>query len=159
MTGHITIVRNKQVVNDTTFGKMFFTNERGETVEVGHTIELPWRNNARRISCIPCGEYELVEHNSAKFGSVVAFVNPALKVWHMPTDIPREFSETGRSACLIHAANWGKELLGCVAVGKEVVDFGAPNGLGVSSSRPTLNELRAMWGMRRGLTAKIKWAS
>ena len=66
---------------------------------VCYTIELPWLNNQRRISCIPEGEYLLEQRFSTKFG------------WHLHLmNVP------GRDLILIHPANDAKkELLGCIA--------------------------------------------
>lgn len=63
------------------------------------TIERPWINNQRRISCIPEGTYELQKRHSEKFG------------WHLwVKDVP------GRDLILIHPANDAmKELNGCIA--------------------------------------------
>jgi hypothetical protein len=64
-----------------------------------YTIELPWLNNQRRVSCVPEGEYILQKRYSKKFG------------WHLHLkNVP------GRSLILIHPANNAKkELLGCIA--------------------------------------------
>lgn len=64
-----------------------------------YTIELPWLENQRRISCIPEGEYILQKRFS-----------PKLK-WHfLLMNVP------GRDLILIHPANDAKlELLGCIA--------------------------------------------
>ncbi len=66
---------------------------------VCYTIELPWLENQRRISCIPEGEYVLQKRFSPKFK------------WHfLLRNIP------GRDFILIHPANDAqKELLGCIA--------------------------------------------
>ena len=32
------------------------------------TIELPWKNNEPRVSCIPEGRYQLTERESLKYG-------------------------------------------------------------------------------------------
>lgn len=66
---------------------------------VCYTIELPWLNNQRRISCVPEGEYILQKRFSPKFQ------------WHLHLqDVP------GRDLILIHPANDAKkELLGCIA--------------------------------------------
>jgi hypothetical protein len=68
-------------------------------VFVCHTIELPWKENHRRESCIPEGRYELKKRYSPKFK------------WHLLVkDVP------GRSVILIHPANDAlKELKGCIA--------------------------------------------
>ena len=63
------------------------------------TIELPWRDNRRNISCISEGEYEIETRFSKKFQH------------HL---IVKDVS--GRSFILIHPANDAKkELLGCIA--------------------------------------------
>lgn len=62
-------------------------------------IELPWRDNQRRISCIPDGVYPINKRYSPKF-------KDHLLVNHVPN----------RSGILIHPANDAlKELLGCLA--------------------------------------------
>ena len=64
-----------------------------------HSIELPWRENQRNISCIPEGTYELVPRFSKKFNNHLL-----LKNVH------------GRSLILVHPANIAlKELQGCIA--------------------------------------------
>lgn len=64
-----------------------------------YTIELPWRDNKRNISCIPEGAYEIEPRFSKKFQH------------HL---IVKDVS--GRSFILIHPANdANKELLGCIA--------------------------------------------
>ncbi len=68
-----------------------------------HTIEPPWRDNQSNISCIPAGEYPLVEHFSQKFGRVL-----------MLTGVP------GRSWIYIHAGN----LAGDRAQGKKSHSYG-----------------------------------
>lgn len=65
---------------------------------VSYTIELPWKNNEKRKSCIPEGRYLLKEFHSKKHGFV-------LEVCNVPN----------RSAILIHKANDAKkQLLGCI---------------------------------------------
>jgi hypothetical protein len=66
---------------------------------VCYTIELPWLENQRRISCVPEGEYVLQKRFSPKFQ------------WHLHLkNVP------GRDLILIHPANDAeKELLGCIA--------------------------------------------
>lgn len=63
------------------------------------TIELPWKQNAKRISCIPEGVYTLRRRYSEKFK------------WHLVLlEVPE------RSGILIHPANDAlKELQGCIA--------------------------------------------
>jgi hypothetical protein len=68
-------------------------------VLVCHTIELPWRENQKSISCIPEGRYQLQKRYSPKFQ------------WHLLVK-----GVAGRSAILVHPANDAlKELRGCIA--------------------------------------------
>ena len=64
-----------------------------------YSIELPWKNNHTRVSCIPEGKYELVKRWSPKF-------NRHLQVLNVPK----------RNFILIHPANDAlHELKGCIA--------------------------------------------
>lgn len=73
-----------------------------------YTVELPWRDNKPKISCIPPGLYVCRWHISPKFG-------PSYIITNVP----------GRSDCLLHNGNWaGDEALewftnsdGCILVG------------------------------------------
>lgn len=66
---------------------------------VCHTIELPWKENKTKISCIPEGRYELVKRYSRKF-----------KEHLMVKGVPR------RWFILLHPANDAlSELSGCIA--------------------------------------------
>ena len=84
------------------------------------TIELPWKENERRVSCIPEGEYFLKRRRSQKFG------------WHLHLqDVP------GRDLILIHPANDAKkELLGCIAPVSTITGIGKG-----SSSRIAMTEI------------------
>lgn len=63
------------------------------------TIELPWRNNQRNISCIPEGKYEIQPRFSRKFKHHLILKNV-----------------TNRSFILIHPANDAeRDLEGCIA--------------------------------------------
>ena len=72
-----------------------------------HTLELPWLNNSKSLSCIPAGVYDLVHSNSSNFGRCLR--------------IP---SVIGRSGILIHAGNTIKDTRGCILVGLDVNDVG-----------------------------------
>lgn len=76
------------------------------------TIELPWEDNASDQSCVPPGIYELIPYLSPKHGATWRLHNPALNVYGTSA-VP----EGGRSEIEIHAANWARQLLGCIGVG------------------------------------------
>jgi Family of unknown function (DUF5675) len=64
-----------------------------------YSIELPWKNNQARVSCIPEGRYELIKRWSLKFGRHLQVMNVS-----------------GREYILIHPANEAlRELKGCIA--------------------------------------------
>lgn len=150
----LTIVRkHREVVG--TFGDLLI-----DGVYFSKTCELPWVDvnkngfGDKEKSCIPAGDYDLVPHDSEKYGQVVAFVNPALRVFHFEPENP--LPDT-RSTCLIHAANWPRQLLGCASVGEKMQSI-EPNGLGVTASKVTLGRLQQRLGNRKNLKARIEWA-
>ena len=88
------------------------------------TMERPWIPNPdgpggmRRKSCVPYGTYTIIPHHSINFPNTYALVNPSLGVWYQPGDIPKDQS-WGRSAILIHVGNRVRDVVGCIAIGKE----------------------------------------
>lgn len=101
-------------------------NESGErtVVETFFSLELPWQNNARGISCIPLGTYKVKRHVSPKFGKCF---------WLQ--DVP------DRSEILIHPANYTRQLRGCIAPGLTHADLDKDGQLDVISSRKAMQEL------------------
>ncbi len=76
-----------------------------------HTLELPWENNERSVSCIPCGTYLVETTDSPRFGSVFKIL-----------DVP------DRTDILFHRGNWaGRKSMpelhsnvdGCVLLGQD----------------------------------------
>lgn len=87
------------------------------------TLEEPWKDNERKISCIPTGVYRCVPHTGGKFKNV----------WRLE-------NVKGRDAILIHAGNTLKDTEGCILVGAR---FGSLNGKpAVLDSVNALNHLR-----------------
>ncbi len=89
------------------------------------TLELPDRDNKRKVSNIPAGSHRARKHVSPKFGACVHIY-----------DVP------DRSEVLIHPANKVEQLLGCIAVGKFLTDLdgdGADDD--ISNSRDTMKDL------------------
>jgi len=88
------------------------------------TLELPWKDNAVNISCIPPGIYSASKHNSYKHGEVVLF-----------KDVP------DRTYIEIHAGNYTRDIQGCVLVGDSIKYLDGDNILDVTSSLTTLRKL------------------
>ena len=79
------------------------------------TIELPWKNNETKVSCIPEGKYFIKKRYSKKFQ------------WHLDV-----LDVKNRNLILLHPANNAlQELNGCIA---PVTKFSGP-GLGLMSRK------------------------
>jgi hypothetical protein len=83
------------------------------------TMERPWintttsRGGLKGQSCVPPGMYKLERHNSEAHPHTWALVNSDLDVIHWEDkDRPN-----ARCLVLIHAANYARELRGCIAPG------------------------------------------
>lgn len=98
--------------------------EGKEVVFSCKTIELEEDVNAVKDDCIPRGKYQVVKRNSPKYGNHFHILN-----------VPN------RDFILIHAANYSRQLLGCVAVGKAHVDIDKDGLKDVTSSKQTMAEL------------------
>lgn len=92
-----------------------------------NTLELPWRDNKPKRSCIPCGEYDVKVRRSPKFG-----------LTYEVQDVP------GRSYILIHSGNLAGDVAkgylshveGCILLGKY---YGVlEKQLAILCSRPTV---------------------
>lgn len=74
------------------------------------TLELPWRDNQKSISCIPPGEYITVIRQSPKYGRI-----------YWVTKVPN------RAWILKHSGNWAGDIalgykshtMGCILLGKK----------------------------------------
>ena len=109
------------------------------------TCEAPWVPTGEPIdwgtkgqSCLPWGHYILHLHRSPKYGTR----------WHIVDSLDdgkgvtlTEQPSCSRSHCMIHPANWAKELMGCIALGtsyNSVSPTGAPM---VSNSKYAVSTL------------------
>ena len=91
---------------------------------VAKTIELPWLDNNKRISCIPIGKYRVVRRYTTKHGNHFHVLN-----------VP------GRSYILIHSGNYYHQFLGCIGVGESHADIDKNGYLDVTSSKNKMREL------------------
>ena len=107
-----------------TLGKMYLLDERGHIIGDWHSLELPYKDNKRRISCVPEGSYNAVRHNSPKFGSCFWIKG-----------VPN------RSEILIHKGNYHTDILGCVLIGSDLRDLNKDGYLDVISSNKSVLEL------------------
>lgn len=97
------LVLQRRYFSSGTNGILFFNGK-----EVCKTIELPWKNNQRKISCIPEGIYLIRKRFSPKFK------------WHIEIR-----NVKNRDLILFHPANNAlKELNGCIAPVSELTGEG-----------------------------------
>jgi hypothetical protein len=88
------------------------------------TLELPWKNNERKVSCIPQGTYRLLPRYTDHFGN------------HFAVDMV-----AGRSGILIHRGNYPSEIQGCILVGMTHQDIDKDGLADVSASTAALGLL------------------
>jgi len=100
-----------------------------------HSLELPWRDNAPQVSCIPPGSY-----------TASPFSSPHFHMW-----IYKLAGVPGRDDVEIHMGNWAgdvtkgyhSDVLGCVVLGKAIgvlPPYGKASQLAVLQSTTALQE-------------------
>lgn len=107
-----------------TLGRLSVIDNNGIEIFVCKTLELPFKNNQKRISCIPCGKYELIKRVSIRF-------HQHFTLWNVP----------GRDHILIHQGNFHHDILGCILVGMRYKDIDGDKNLDLMNSASTLEIL------------------
>lgn len=126
MIPHQIVITRTQQDEVQTLGKLELYNNKEKLFEC-KTLELPWKDNQRRISCIPEGHYEAQKHISPNFGK---------SVWIK--GVPN------RTEILIHKGNFYTDILGCVLLGVEHVDINNDGHKDVTNSKNTVNALYSL---------------
>jgi hypothetical protein len=89
------------------------------------TLELPWLDNRRSVSCIPIGQYEAFIRFSPRWRrEIIEFKN-----------VP------GRKNIQIHPGNYFYDIEGCILPGARFIDIDEDGWLDVTSSILTFNKL------------------
>ena len=99
-TGINLLIIRDTFTEESTIGKLYIDGE-----EFCDTLELAWRDNQRRISCIPSGEYKArirLPRESASRDYIHLLIQ----------DVPN------RDYVLFHRGNTAKDSRGCVLVGQ-----------------------------------------
>lgn len=127
------LIRNRYDTFQTT-GTLLVVNPDGKVVFSSLCLELPWRNNDRSVSCAPAGVYELVLEYSPAF---------QMELWELK-GVP------GRAEIKIHTANYVRQLNGCIAPGKDLIDIDGDGKKDVTNSDNTRKAFhRALDGMKK----------
>lgn len=111
-------------MEDRTLGDIIVLKDNRHVYEC-KALELPWRDNKPRISCIPAGRYRMEWRWSPRANR---------NLWWLE-NVP------GRMAIQWHAANWPKELLGCIAPCTHFADL---DGDGIVDGANTRKALAAL---------------
>jgi hypothetical protein len=93
-------------------------------------LELPWKDNEPKISCVPAGTYPLHKEYSSAFKD---------HLWELKL-VP------GRSECKIHSANYPSQLLGCIAPGLIHADLDRDGRLDAAKSKQARLAFHAAMG-------------
>lgn len=110
-----------------TKGQLFVLDKNAKVVFKCYTLELPWKKNQQKISCIPEGKYKIVKRVSKKYKEHLHIL-----------DVPE------RTFILIHEANYVRQLLGCIAVGENRVDIDGDGLIDVTNSVKTKFKLLSL---------------
>lgn len=89
------------------------------------TLELAWKDNKQKISCIPCGTYMVKKTFSPSFKK----------------DLYEILNVPGRSGIRIHPANYAAQLKGCIAVGQSFFDINKDGKKDITASQVTYENL------------------
>ena len=85
---------------ESTIGELFLNGE-----SFSDTLELPWKDNLRSVSCIPAGDYK-VRLRLPRESATRDYIHLIVK------DVPN------RDYILFHRGNTAKDTRGCILVGK-----------------------------------------
>lgn len=125
----------KTVRKDQTLGTMLLISNYEQILWSCKSLELPWRENKRQLSCIPAGSYKISKWNSPKHGACIKIHNVE-----------------GRTNILIHAGNYKRQTLGCILVGERFKDLDGDRITDITNSRKTLTELMDLLPSESDLT-------
>jgi len=132
---NVIIVRHK-VTKEQALGKCYIQDDNGQIEYVGVAIERGWNDNRNMISCVPPGRYKLRLERSARFRK---------DLWEL-------YGVPNRAECKFHAANYARQLNGCIALGRDHKDIDKDGYLDVTSSRLTMKKFHSMM---KGKEAKV----
>jgi hypothetical protein len=128
----LTVLINRfKIEHNYSLGDCYVKDENGCVEYIGKTLERGWRDNQNSISCVPEGTYTLKLENSPRFKK---------KLWEL-------YGVPNRTECKFHAANYWKQLNGCIALGNKHIDIDGDGDPDVTSSKETMKKFhKAMLG-------------
>lgn len=106
------------------------------------TLELPWKQNERNVSCIPEGRYQIFPVDSPRFGDT-------FQVGSVP----------GRTNILFHAGNTIGDTSGCILLGTSYGFSYVEQQPGIRSSRIALGKFMRALGDTKLADLEISYCS
>lgn len=123
---------------DVSLAELIVIDDKKQTFSC-RILELPWKQNERRVSCVPAGTYKMVLEESPRFGQLL---------WELK-GVPN------RSECKFHVANFVRQLHGCFAPGDRFLDIDGDGIIDVARSRYTLNRFHNAMPQDEGAECQI----
>ena len=107
-----------------------FIASNGGSILNGKTLERPWKNNTKNISCIPTGKYVCKWEYSLKY----------------KCNVFRVYDVSGRVGILGHPGNYYYDVEGCILCGETHADINKDSILDVTNTRVTLSKIYTLFG-------------
>jgi len=119
---HLVLIRHKDTGKETVGTLHLY--DSGREVTSFATVELPWKQNRRNVSCIPSGVYAIIPRSTSKYGD--HFILEGIR---------------NRSGILIHKGNYYTQIKGCILIGSKHADINKDGELDVVDSTTALKQL------------------
>jgi len=131
----MTVYVNRLFYGDVQTRGLLSVRDEGEEVFSCVTVELPWKENRTRVSCIPPGpegnrQSYYLRHRGAADSSTFNYPHFILR------GVP------GRRYILFHRGNFYFQVAGCILPGRDWVDLNDDGHPDVTDSTETLREMR-----------------
>lgn len=123
------VVILRQYFDKYTIGDLYFFDKL-----LAKTLERPWLNNKKNVSCIPEGNYLVTKEPPIPEGDHLG--RKKRDYWHF-----RIHNVKGRSGILIHRITYVKDLAGCIGVGSGFKDLNKDGIPDMIESSKTLQKL------------------
>lgn len=131
---------NRTYKEKATYGEAkVIDTEKHESAFEFKTLELPWKDNERMISCIPEGVY------------MVHKMKPTAK---RPYEYFHVQNVPGRDSILWHPGNYTRQILGCILPGESHIDLDKDGIVDITNTTATLKILTALMPDKFKLTIK-----
>jgi len=117
------IIEREEFSDNQILGTLYLIDNE-EVILTLKTLELSYRENQKRISSVPVGDYFLKNYSSPKYPNVLEIVGVE-----------------NRNYILIHNGNYFTQTMGCVLVGLKTKDINGDGILDVVNSKTALKRL------------------